>query len=635
MFAVTLKVRLTVFAVSITLVVAVILIAVGMIANRQMEARLADAVKLGNRLIWDQLVADHLEAIAKGTAALENEFDLRTALRERDHPAIKQYADRYVQLTRDTGGYDTLLLFDSDGTPAFSSDAGTALSQTKPYVARVREQGQQIRDLITSDSGEALAMVAFPLQSRRSLLGVAVYLQGLSPVLARLAERGEQGVALTDLSGAVFASAGMSPSVKVGATPGSDAAKPMAVLRLDEKVLSVSRQSVSNRGGEPIAQLIVARDDTQSLTDIERSQTLAYGLVAATLVGGIVALYLMLRHYLAPLAGVARTATQIANGNLQAHVDSRGVAEISQLEGAMDGMVLYLRGMVGEIGQVAGLLNNAAQALDSRVQNSHQGFGRQKAEVLVMTRTLNEIAQAITEVAEHAAGASVVADAIRDSSKRGLALVLENRAGTATLAGEMAQVAAEINQLDQLVGDVTTVVGVIEGVAAKTNLLALNAAIEAARAGEQGRGFAVVADEVRTLAVRTQESTKDIVAIISQLQSSAAHAFVNVNHAHLNVQAQSAQASDLALVFEGISANIDELVAMNHSVASATEEQNAAVKPVALSMAEVQRLAEVNLTESDNTRQTSAALSRLAETLTQLTAKFDDGRAEADGGGAA
>jgi len=57
----------------------------------------------------------------------------------------------------------------------------------------------------------------------------------------------------------------------------------------------------------------------------------------------------------------------------------------------------------------------------------------------------------------------------------------------------------------------------IQSIAKQTNMLALNAAIEASRAGEHGKGFAIVADDIRRLAEQSGETASNITKVTHQL----------------------------------------------------------------------------------------------------------------------
>jgi methyl-accepting chemotaxis protein len=157
----------------------------------------------------------------------------------------------------------------------------------------------------------------------------------------------------------------------------------------------------------------------------------------------------------------------------------------------------------------------------------------------------------------------------------------------------------------------------------KQTCLALNAAIEAARAGEQGRGFAVVADEVRKLAERTTKATKEIAAMITQIQKDTLTNAVKVMQSgkdevekgkHLTEKAGSS-INDIILGAEKVADLITQ-------VAAASEEQSSAAEEIGKNIEAINQVTQETAGGIQQIAQASEDLSRLTVNLQELIAKF-------------
>ena len=144
----------------------------------------------------------------------------------------------------------------------------------------------------------------------------------------------------------------------------------------------------------------------------------------------------------------------------------------------------------------------------------------------------------------------------------------------------------EVEEKSKCISGITKDIGAI---AFQTNILALNAAVEAARAGAAGKGFSVVADEVRNLATKSDISSKETDAIISEAVSAVALSIKAVEglNAALNEVASKAaeietrmddvaeKATKQENAVAGISAATDQLSSVVQTN-SATAEESAA-----------------------------------------------------------
>jgi methyl-accepting chemotaxis protein len=200
----------------------------------------------------------------------------------------------------------------------------------------------------------------------------------------------------------------------------------------------------------------------------------------------------------------------------------------------------------GDVDAAAHKMSDMSQSMSSiAVETERQGTvvsaatEEASANVSTISSTANELTASIQEIATQVnRSADIAAEAVAEV--RATNQTMESLSHGADRIGE--------------------VVNLINDIASQTNLLALNATIEAARAGEAGKGFAVVANEVKHLANQTAKATGEIAQQIQGIQGETREA----------VEAMGR-----------ITAVINQINEMSSAIASAIEEQGAAIQEVA------------------------------------------------------
>lgn len=209
--------------------------------------------------------------------------------------------------------------------------------------------------------------------------------------------------------------------------------------------------------------------------------------------------------------------------------------------------------------------------------------------VAQIATAMEEMSATVNDVARNTSFASSSASEVAESAHEGQQVV--NQA-----VGEMQRVAELVRDSAQIVGNlgaksekIGEIISTIEGIADQTNLLALNAAIEAARAGEQGRGFAVVADEVRSLAERTTASTKEISAMVKEIQSETLQAVSSIELGKKEAEVSEGLSQQVEASLSGIVSAVENIRLLVAQIATASEEQAATATMIAGNLEEISR----------------------------------------------
>ncbi|TFF76971.1 methyl-accepting chemotaxis protein [Aeromonas taiwanensis] len=345
-------------------------------------------------------------------------------------------------------------------------------------------------------------------------------------------------------------------------------------------------------------------------------------MMAVTLIAALAGGWWISGRIVQPIGQLQEVMHAVALGRFNVRASAEGSNELGQLARDINQTLGQLGSTIQTLTGISGNVASAATELAAVMTQAEVNAQQQRSETEQVASAVTELASTADNVNHNAALADELARDANSRVEQGLALFTESIQANSRMAGSLEHAATVVARLKSQSEQIGKVIEVIQGISEQTNLLALNAAIEAARAGESGRGFAVVADEVRQLAARTQDSTKEIQAIIEQLQSQSLSANSGVQET-LEIlghnQRLSAEVQDL---LGGITEAVNQINGANAQVATAAEEQSCVTADISRNLGNIHEIVNQNAAGISQSAAASHELSQLAEQQRKQLAQF-------------
>lgn len=311
-----------------------------------------------------------------------------------------------------------------------------------------------------------------------------------------------------------------------------------------------------------------------------------------------------------------------ADGDLTISLNSDASDEIGKLYSGFNKSIGNITATMEQLIDAVESTASASAQISSSIEELAAGVSQQSSQANDVAASVEQMTKTVTDNARNAAKVEHAARENGAVAQSGGEVVQKTVLKMKEIAEVVKRSADTVNQLGELSKQISEIVSVIDEIADQTNLLALNAAIEAARAGEEGRGFAVVADEVRKLAERTTQATKQISAMIRNVQSRTGEAVNAMRNGIEEVTTGLVLADEAGSSLNNIVSNAHGIVDMISQIAAANEEQSTTSNEISRNVELISTVSSQSATGISQIAGAADDLNRLTSNLQTLISKF-------------
>lgn len=369
----------------------------------------------------------------------------------------------------------------------------------------------------------------------------------------------------------------------------------------------------------------------QSLERFTQSRNLTIILIGAGIVLSLIFGILLTRMIANPINEVKKHLVEMANagGDLTQRLQVKSRDEVGQLSHEFNSMLASIQGIIKEVLKDSRLVADTSHELAEKAQQTSRsseeivlavkqiasGAETQVESISETSASMTQMSSGIQQISASTQEVTSSANLAREVAENGSKTIDQSIQKMESVTTNVLQASDMIKHLNESSQAIGTVINVISGIAAQTNLLSLNAGIEAARASEHGRGFAVVASEIRKLAEESHQAAEQIAVMIKQIQEETNKVSAFMIAETKNVRAGLEAAQEAREAFQHIHASIETVTRQMSEVSAATVQMSAGTEEVLTSVGTVVQVAE---DASNQTHQAQLAAENSREVMEQM-----------------